>query len=57
MEEVVKNSIGHKLVMAHSLDCRFCTNIVDHICDLFVREGVQLPYIGEIIWERYLFDI
>ena len=57
MEEEIKQPIGHRPIMPRRLDHRFHTELEDHICDLFVREGVPIENVREIRRDPYLFDI
>ena len=56
MEEVVEYPIRHRPVMPCRLDCRVHIEPSNHICDLFVREGVPCAHVTKIKWNTNLYD-
>ena len=52
-----REPIKHKPIMPHRSDVKVCTELVDHIYDLFVLEGVPYAHVRNIIWDLHVFDI
>ena len=55
--EVIEQLIGHIIAMPHRPDHRFCIELEDRICNMFVKEGGPPTHVREIMQEPDLFDI